>query len=150
MLWRFEGMPNSRVPTNFSDVAEDAPYRVAVKLLVEFKVTTGTSPTTFSPDTILTRAQASTFLWRFAGSPEPGVDSSFADVDAGSYYHDAVRWMLEHGITTGTSPTTFSPDGPLTRAEVVTFIWRLAGLPDAFAPWVQPVLPPKMRILPNL
>ena len=150
ILWRFEGSPQPHARANFEDVAEDAPYRDAVYLLAEYDVTTGTSPTTFSPDLTLTRAQASTFLWRFAGRPEPNVDSSFEDVVEGSYYSDAVRWMLDHGITTGTSPTTFSPHSPLTRAEVVTFIWRLAGLPDAFAPWVQPVLPPKMRILPNL
>ncbi len=149
ILWRFEGSPVPNTSANFEDVAEDAPYRDAVDLLAEYEVTTGTSPTTFSPDMTLTRAQASTFLWRFTGKPEPNVDSTFEDVVEGSYYSDAVRWMLEHGITTGTSPTTFSPNNPLTRAEVVTFIWRLAGLPDAFAPWVMPVLPPKMRILPN-
>ncbi|MYD06341.1 MAG: hypothetical protein F4X07_05155 [Acidimicrobiaceae bacterium] len=150
ILWRFEGSP---LPTNragFEDVAEDASYRYAVDLLAEYDVTTGTSSTTFSPNMTLSRAQASTFLWRFAGTPAPNYDQTFDDVKEGSYYSEAVRWMLEYGITTGTSPTTFSPDAPLTRAEVVTFIWRLAGLPEAFAPWVQPVLPPKMRIQPNL
>ena len=149
ILWRFEGSPLPNTRSNFEDVAMDASYRDAVDLLAEYQVTTGTSPTTFSPDMALSRAQASTFLWRFAGTPTSTVDTTFEDVEDGSYYREAVRWMLEHGITTGTSPTTFSPDDSLTRAEVVTFIWRLAGLPEAFAPWIQPVLPPKMRILPN-
>ena len=149
ILWRFEGSPLPNTRADFEDVAEDASFRDAVDLLAEYGVTTGTSSTTFSPNMTLSRAQASTFLWRFAGAPAPNLDQTFDDVEEGSYYSEAVRWMLEHGITTGTSPTTFSPDTPLTRAEVVTFIWRLAGLPEAFAPWVQPVLPPKMRILPN-
>gem|GEM_PF-1253930 len=149
ILWRFEGRKRPHKRNNFEDIAADASYHDAVHLLTEYRVTTGTSPTTFSPEMTLTRAQASTFLWRFAGTPEPNVDSTFEDVPAGSYYSDAVRWMVEHGITTGTSPTTFSPDNPTTRAEAVTFIWRLAGLPDAFAAWVRPMLPPKMRTMPN-
>ena len=149
ILWRFEGSPLPNTRADFEDVAEDASFRDAVDLLAEYGVTTGTSSTTFSPNMTLSRAQASTFLWRFAGTPAPNLDQTFDDVEEGSYYSEAVRWMLEHGITTGTSPTTFSPNASLTRAEVVTFIWRLAGLPEAFAPWVQPVLPPKMRILPN-
>ncbi len=149
ILWRFEGSPLPRARPNFEDVAEDAPYRDAVYMLAEYEVTTGTSATEFSPDMVLTRAHASTFLWRFAGKPAPNFDQTFDDVEAGSYYSEAVRWMLEYGITTGTSPTTFSPRAPLTRAEIVTFIWRLAGLPEAFAYWVQPVLSPNMRIFPN-
>ena len=149
ILWRFEGSPLPNTRADFEDVAEDASYRDAVDLLAEYGVTTGTSATTFSPNMTLSRAQASTFLWRFAGAPAPNLEQTFDDVEEGSYYSEAVRWMLEHEITTGTSPTTFSPNASLTRAEVVTFIWRLAGLPEAFAPWVQPVLPPKMRILPN-
>ena len=150
ILWRFEGSPLPNTRSNFEDVAMDASYRNAVDLLAEYQVTTGTSPTTFSPDMTLSRAQASTFLWRFAGAPASTVDATFEDVDDGSYYSEAVRWMVEHEITTGTSATTFSPDDSLTRAEVITFIWRLAGLPEAFAPWIQPVLPLKMRILQNL
>ena len=149
ILWRFEGSPLPNTRADFEDVAEDASFRDAVDLLVEYDVTTGTSSTTFSPNMTLSRAQASTFLWRFAGAPAPNLDQTFDDVEEGSYYSEAVRWMLEHAITAGTSPTTFSPDASLTHAEVVTFIWRLAGLPEAFAPWVQPVLPPKMRIRPN-
>ena len=49
---------------------------------------------------------------------------SFADVPANAYYADAVQWAVEQGITTGTSSTTFSPDDPCTRAQVVTFLWR--------------------------
>ena len=53
----------------------------------------------------------------------------FTDVAAGSYYHDAVLWAIEQGITKGTSDTTFSPNATCTRAQIVTFLWRAAGCP---------------------
>lgn len=56
---------------------------------------------------------------------------SFTDVQPGAYYADAVAWALEKSITAGTSATTFSPDAPCTRAQIVTFLWRAAGSPEA-------------------
>ena len=53
----------------------------------------------------------------------------FIDVPAGSYYEDAVIWAVDKGITTGTSATTFNPNGICTRAQAVTFLWRAAGSP---------------------
>ena len=55
----------------------------------------------------------------------------FTDVPAGSYYEDAVIWAVDKGITTGTSTTTFNPNGICTRAQAVTFLWRAAGSPAA-------------------
>ena len=53
----------------------------------------------------------------------------FADVPAGKYYYDAVKWALENGITEGKKTTLFDPSGSVTRAQVVTFLWRAAGKP---------------------
>lgn len=111
--------------TAFSDVPEGAYYTDAVAWAVEKGVTSGTSSTTFSPNTDCTRAQIVTFLWRAAGNPAPkSKESSFADVAADAYYSDAVRWAVENGITSGTSATTFSPNATCTRAQTVTFLWR--------------------------
>ena len=55
----------------------------------------------------------------------------FTDVPAGSYYEDAVIWAVDKGITTGTSATTFNPNGICTRAQAVTYLWRAAGSPAA-------------------
>ncbi len=55
----------------------------------------------------------------------------FVDVPAGVYYEDAVVWAAQKGITGGTSATTFSPDLGCTRAQVVTFLWRTNGAPEA-------------------
>ena len=108
----------------FTDVADDAYYADAVIWAVGEGITSGTTAATFTPNAPCTRAQAVTFLWRAAGSPEPESMSSFADVPADSYYAKAVAWAVEQGITKGTSDTTFSPNATCTRAQIVTFLWR--------------------------
>ena len=82
----------------------------------------------FSPADVVTRAQMATFLWRMEGSLSAPV-SGFADVPRGSYFARAVDWLLERGITTGTSSTTFSPNQAVTRAQMAAFLYRLAGSP---------------------
>ena len=54
----------------------------------------------------------------------------FVDVPADAYYYDAVLWAAENAITSGTTDTTFSPNAPCTRAQIVTFLWRAAGSPE--------------------
>ena len=49
---------------------------------------------------------------------------TFPDVPTAKFYHDAVEWAFANGITTGTSPTTFSPEDPVTRGENITFAKR--------------------------
>ena len=51
----------------------------------------------------------------------------YTDVPAGSYYEAAVRWAVENGITTGVSGTSFAPDAPCTRGQIVTFLYRYLG-----------------------
>ena len=55
----------------------------------------------------------------------------FADVPTGAYYYDAVAWAVENGVTNGSSATTFSPNMVVTRAQMVTFLWRAYGSPKA-------------------
>jgi peptidoglycan hydrolase-like amidase len=143
-LWRFAGEPVPTGPSGFTDVQAGSFYEDAVAWMRETDITTGTSPTQFSPEGTVTRGQAAAFLWRFAGEPESSAALGFNDVPDDTYYTDAVRWMVEWEITTGTSPTTFSPDAVLTRAQIATFLWRLAGQPDAFADDVE--LPSAMRV----
>ena len=143
-IWRFAGEPEPAKPTGFVDVPEGSWFETAVGWLAEAAITTGTSKTEFSPYATVTRAQAATLLWRFAGSPTPTVDTGFDDVADDRYYTDPVRWMVQWGITTGTSPTRFSPDDALTRGQIATFLWRLAGVSGAFADGVE--LPDAMRV----
>ena len=118
--------------TDFADVSASAYYADAVAWAVEKGVTNGTGAAAFSPNTVCTRAQMVTFLWRAAGSPAPkSAVNPFTDVKDNAYYHDAVLWAVEQGITNGTTETTFSPDKTVTRAQTVTFLWRQAGAPAA-------------------
>ncbi|MBR2667948.1 MAG: S-layer homology domain-containing protein [Oscillospiraceae bacterium] len=114
----------------FVDVSNGQYYFDAVLWAVEKNVTKGTDDTHFSPDATCTRGQVVTFLWRAAGSPAPGSSTNpFTDVKSGDYYYDAVLWAVEKNITKGTSATTFSPDQPCTRAQVVTFLHRFENTP---------------------
>ena len=116
----------------FIDVPSDSYFYEAVMWAVENGVTTGVSASRFDPNGVCTRAQAVTFLWRTAGSPEPETRTMpFADAPAGSYYYDAVLWAVENGITKGTSDTTFSPNDTCTRAQIVSFLWRSEKTPVA-------------------
>ena len=118
--------------TSFTDVPTGAYYEEAVGWAVKEGITKGTSDSTFTPDGVCTRAQAVTFLWRAAGSPAAKASTQpFADVKAGSYYDDAVRWAVENGVTVGTSATTFSPNATCSRAQIVTFLWRAQKSPAA-------------------
>lgn len=109
----------------FEDVGSVFYYYEPVMWAVEKGITTGATDKTFEPDGKTTRAQAVTFLWRAAGSPEPKtLTHPFTDVDENEYYMKAVLWAVENGITTGTGETTFSPYDPLTRSHIVAFLYR--------------------------
>ena len=109
----------------FADVVVNDFYYDAVAWAVSEGITTGISDTHFGPLVFCNRAQAVTFLWRAAGSPEPtGTKHQFVDVPAGSFYEKAVLWALENGITTGTDSSHFSPMLNCNRATVVTFLYR--------------------------
>ena len=124
-LWRSVGSPAPKTAEmTFADVAEDAYYAQAVLWAVENGITKGTSETTFSPNETCTRAHAVAFLYRLAGSPAV-TGSSFQDVAADAYYNAAVAWAVQQGITKGTSETTFSPNETCTRAQIVTFLYRM-------------------------
>ena len=124
-LWRAAGSPEPVSKTCiFVDVPADAYYAKAVQWAYEQKITVGTSATTFSPDKTCTRAQMATFLCRVAEGKPVSDTVIFADVKADKYYAKSVQWAYEQKITVGTSATTFSPDDPCTRAQMVTFLYR--------------------------
>ncbi len=127
-LWRAAGEPKPASTKNpFKDVKKGAFYYNAVLWAVEQGITTGTSKTTFGPDTTVTRAQTVTFLWRMEGEPTVKAENPFQDVKSGQYYTNAVLWAVKNGITTGKSATSFAPGDPCTRAQIVTFLYRDLG-----------------------
>ena len=54
---------------------------------------------------------------------------AFADVAEGAWYADAVNYVYANGLMDGTSATTFAPDANMTRAMLVTILWRMEGEP---------------------
>lgn len=127
-LWRTAGSPEPKSTNHpFADVPSGSYYEKAVLWAVENGITEGTSDTTFAPGTICTRAQGAALLYRAAGSPAVSGSASFTDVPADAYYADAVKWATEQGITKGISSTLFGPDETCTRAQIVTFLYRLYG-----------------------
>ena len=134
LLWRSFGSPAAAAGAlAFADVPAGVYYEAAVAWASSTGVVTGTTATTFSPDATITRAEFSTILWRAYGSVVSTTVPAFTDVPAGQFYTDAVAWMIDNAITTGTSATTFSPGDPLTRGQGVTFLWRAAGEPETFS-----------------
>ena len=123
-LWRAAGSPVVNYAMDLADVSGDAYYAEAVRWALSQGITTGTADGKFSPNAPCTRAQAVTFLFRASKASADGAPA-FSDVAADAYYAEAVRWATDNGITNGTTSSTFSPGSGCTRAQIVTFLWRL-------------------------
>ncbi len=123
-LWRAAGSPEPKSMNSFTDVAADAYYAKAVAWAVENGITTGTAADKFSPNAPCTRAQAVTFLFRAAKASATGAPA-FSDVAANAYYAEAVKWAVDNGVTDGVGNGKFAPNDACTRAQIVTFLWRL-------------------------
>ena len=114
----------------FLDVNETHFFYDSVLWAVEKGITSGLTADTFGPFATCNRAQVVTFLWRYAGSPEPTTtENPFADVPSEGWFTKPVLWALENGITQGVSATEFGPNLACNRAQVVTFLWRMLGQP---------------------
>ena len=137
-LHNLEGQPAPAAAHSFVDVTDDSQHD-AVSWMAETGITTGTTPTTFAPNDTLTRGQAAAFLHRLEGEPAAPAHS-FGDVVAG-WQQQAVSWMAHTGITTGTTPTTFAPDDTLTRAHLVTFLYRYSNKPTVTVDANSPTCP---------
>ena len=123
-LWRAAGAPVVNYAMDLTDVPSDAYYAEAVRWALSQGITTGTADGKFSPNAPCTRAQAVTFLFRASKASADGAPA-FSDVAADAYYAEAVKWATDNGITNGTTSSTFSPGSGCTRAQIVTFLWRL-------------------------
>lgn len=124
-LWRAAGCPEPKEQFNpFEDVKNGDYYFKAVLWAVEKGITNGTGASTFSPQAPVTRGQTMTFLWRMAGEPRTIANTTFRDVSADQFYAKAVLWAEKNEITYGISDTTFAPNNPCSRAQIVTFLYR--------------------------
>ena len=126
-LWRAAGYPEPTLTTNrFDDVNGGDFFYKPVLWAVEKGITSGLSATHFGSYDVCSRAQVVAFLWRAAGCPEPtSTVNPFTDVKPGDYFYKSVLWAVENGVTSGISATLFGPNDACTRAQVVTFLYRV-------------------------
>ena len=130
VLYRAAGSPSVTVSTNFEDLDVGSYYYSAVVWANVNGIVNGTSDTTFSPDSRLTRQQLAAILYRYArafggDTSYTGNLSHFTDrrqVD--TYAVTPMTWAVSHEIISGTSDTTLSPLSTATRAQVVVILHR--------------------------
>ena len=102
----------------------------AVDFMNEYGLVKGTGASTFGWKGSMTRGDFVLILSRNAGSPSVyGVSNPFTDVKSTDYYYEAVLWAYRNNVVNGTSTTTFGPKGKITREQIASILWRLAGKP---------------------
>ena len=128
-------MPNGQVtvtvtfaeaPLPFPDVTEGDWFYDAVRYAYETGLMDGVGDNLFAPNSQTTRAQLVTILYRLEGEPEVSGTSGFTDVEADTWYTDAVVWAAENGIVNGVSETEFAPGKDITREQLATILFRYA------------------------
>lgn len=110
----------------FVDVPGDAWYAGGVRYVYAHGLMNGTGNWRFSPNRTTTRAMIATILYRMEGSPRVYGTSQFGDVEAGSWYEDAVIWATQNDIVEGYTSKTFGPNDPITREQMAAMLYRYA------------------------
>ena len=127
-LWRAAGCPEPQSTGSFSDVSEGSYYAKAVAWAAANGITGGTGEGRFSPDAACTRGEIVTLLYRYLQSKGEGFTGNWMFLlpftDVPEWCYEAVAWCYMKNITEGTSATTFSPNDPCTRAQIVTLLYR--------------------------
>lgn len=113
-------------PGQFSDLNADAWYAPYVDWCVEKGLMNGVSATAFAPEDSMTRAMAVTMLWRMENCPYVNYAMTFADVEEGTWYAEAVRWAASEKIVSGYNEKTFGVFDPITREDLATILYRYA------------------------
>ena len=110
----------------FTDVSEDDWFYDDVMFVYENGLMEGISNTQFGPYETQTRGRMAEILWRMEGSPAPKVKNSFADVEDGARYADAIAWIAENNILGGYSKDSFGPGDPITWEQLAVMFYRYA------------------------
>lgn len=121
----FAEEPSTTVADIFNDVVPGAWYTDAVQYAYDNGLMTGTSATTFEPNTTTTRGMIVSMLHRLEGSPAVG-SADFSDVAGGDWYADPVAWAASEGIVGGYGDGTFGPNDPITREQMASILYRYA------------------------
>ena len=136
------GIVFAKESVDFTDVDADDWFAPYVDYCSGNGLVNGMTATTFEPNTSLSRAMFVTILCRSmkAHAPE-GAEMPFTDVPEKHWAKDAILWAYNSGIVNGMTPTTFQPDGLITREQMCTIICRFADsvgydIPIDFMMWI--------------
>ncbi len=103
---------------NFNDVESGKWYADEIEYCVSNGIFTGTSDTTFEPNTPMTRAMFVKVLANLSGDKMFSYSTPFTDLEAGRWYVSAVGWAYQNGIVSGITKTAFEPNSPVTREQI--------------------------------
>ena len=132
--------PDGRITIKtFSDI-DNSGYREGIEKAAAKGIINGYADGTFKPNAEITRAQFITMLYRVAGSPEveipegkTEIELGFTDADTISdEYKMAVAWGVQNGIIKGYEDDTFRPNQAISRAQMVTMLYRYLSLEDVW------------------
>ncbi len=126
-LWRIAGQPAPKAQSKspFSDIKPSHPHYKAVLWAYQKGIAKGYANGTYGVDIPCTRGQIMTFIWRYAGQPNPRKNVSPFKDKLTPAYRTAILWGSELGITKGYSDGTFKDSVPCTRGQIVTFLYRI-------------------------
>ena len=123
----------------FTDTTKGAWYQGAVEYVYRNGIMTGTSATTFEPNTTLSRAMVAQILYNLEGQPDISQENlgyPYSDVDAEAWYGDAVYWARINGVATGYEDNTFRPNKAVTREELAQMLYNYAKYKEIILPAV--------------
>lgn len=113
-------------PTHhLADVLVKAWYHDAVDYVVEHGIMTGTSATTFSPNTAMNRAMVAQILYNLEGQPTVTGESTFTDSNT-HWAAKAIAWAQKTGVVSGYGNSTFRPNQAVTREELAQMLYNYA------------------------
>lgn len=129
-----EPKPTTPVTEIFSDIYPSAWYIDYVQFVYDNGLMTGTSKTTFEPETTLSRAMVAQVLYNYdkrVDSPYRATNGkTFKDVSKNDWYYEAIQWASANGIASGVGNGYFEPNEPVTREQVAQFLYNYNGRPN--------------------
>ncbi len=131
LTFEIEKQTNSKYFTKDTNAKDSGAWASnAVDFAYANTLVNGVGTGAFGPEQSMTRAMLVTILYRAAGSPSvAGLNNPFTDLAKGAYYVDAVLWAYSKGVVNGSSPTTFNPNGRITRQDIAAILYRASGSP---------------------
>ncbi len=126
IAWNSEIPPEPAAGDVFDDIKVSAWYYDSVQYVYENGFMIGTAPHTFAPNSELTRAQAMQMLFNMSGEdPEDYKgETQFEDVSANAWCAPAVKWAVEHDVTSGIRTYQFAPNQLITRQQLATMLYN--------------------------